>query len=336
MKKILSIIFCLMAVTIGIHAQDNYGKIFLQHDGNIVGTYAYNEMNKAIEAASEGDVIYLSKGRFSGGFTIDKSISIIGSGAANTNGNNYTFFDWGNGGNNEFYIQNNNQTIANVTIEGVYFGPTFYVNSSVDELTFKKCYFSNNIYFQNNGNNTTCKKVTIDRCRCLYISPNERVEDLTAKNCKIYSIGGQGNTSSALKYINCNIRRIETNTKAMVVNCIVNEVGNGTSDYLSTNTILVNTLYHNMNGYDPMEKTSQQDCYATTETLITNNDYACSMTKDQLQSAGYLGVDGTVVGIEGGVNPFSLTLHAPNVTSKGANVDLNNKKVTISVTATAN
>ncbi len=331
MKKILSIIFCLMAVTIGLHAQENYGKIFLQHDGNIVGTYAYNEMNKAIEAASEGDVIYLSKGRFSGGFTIDKSICIIGSGAENTNGNNYTYFDWGN----DFYIKNSNQTIAKVTIEGVYFGPSFNIYSSVDELAFKKCYFSNSIYFQNNGNNTTCKKVTIDRCCCSYISPNGRVEDLIAKNCKIYNIGGQGSTNSSLKYINCNIRRIETNTRAMVVNSIVNEVGNGTSDYLDTNTILVNTLYNNTNDYDPMEKASQQDCYATDKTLISNN-YDCNMTKDQLQSADYLGVDGTVVGAEGGVNPFSLTLHTPNVTSKGANVDLNNKKVTISVTATAN
>lgn len=335
MKKILSIIFCLMAVAIGLHAQENYGKIFLQHDGNIIGTYAYNEMSKAIEAASEGDIIFLSKGRFSGGFTIDKSISIIGSGAE-SNGNSYTYFDWESGNYNDFYIKNDNQTIAKVTIEGVRFSPSFNISSSVEELTFKKCYFENSIYFNGNSN-STCKKVTIDRCRCWYIQPNGYVEDLTAKNCKIYSIQGQGKTSSSLKYVNCNIKRIETSTRAMVVNSIVNEVGNGTSEYLDTNTILVNTLYHNMNGYDPMENTSQQDCYSSTETLISDNgSYDCSLTKEQLQAAGYLGVDGTVVGAEGGVNPFSLTLHTPNVTSKGANVDLSNKKVTISVTATAN
>lgn len=123
----------------------------------------------------------------------------------------------------------------------------------------------------------------------------------------------------------------------MFVNSIINEVGNGTDDYLGNNSILVNTLYHKMNGYDPMEKTSQQDCWSTTETLISNNgDKDCTMTVEQRQAAGYLGVDGTVVGIEGGVNPFSLTINAPVIKSSSANVDLNNKKVTINVNVTAN
>ena len=60
------------------------------------------------------------------------------------------------------------------------------------------------------------------------------------------------------------------------------------------------------------------------------------MTVEQRQAAGYLGVDGTVVGIEGGVNPFSLTINAPVIKSSSANVDLNNKKVTINVNVTAN
>lgn len=124
----------------------------------------------------------------------------------------------------------------------------------------------------------------------------------------------------------------------MFVNSIINEVGNGIDDYLDNNSILVNTLYHSMNGYDPMEKTSQQDCWSTTETVISNNngDKDCTMTVEQRQAAGYLGVDGTVVGIEGGVNPFSLSLHAPSINSSSTNVDLNNKKVTINVNVTAN
>ena len=87
-----------------------------------------------------------------------------------------------------------------------------------------------------------------------------------------------------------------------------------------------------------MEKTSLQDCWATTETVISSNngDMDCPMTVEQRQTAGYLGVDGMVVGIEGGVNPYSLTLHAPSINTSSANVDLNNKKVTINVNVTAN
>lgn len=334
MKKIIFLIFgCLMAISTGLHAQNNTGKIFLQHEGSITQVFNYDGMQKAIDAASAGDVIYLSKGEFNAGFKINKSISIVGSGADAANYNDRTRINWTGDGVTIGSEENNNSLSLEISIKGVYFDGSTYLRSGISNVTITKCYFSNGLY-----NNGSVKKIVLDRTRCWQLSMDSQIEDLTAKNCKFYRISGQGGTTTAsCKFVNCNIYTVNTNTKAMIVNSIVNQVGEGTSEYLNTNTILVNTLYHSMNGYDPMEKASQQDCYSTTETLITNNnDYECAMTKDQLQAAGYLGVDGTVVGIEGGVNPYSLTLHAPSVTSKGANVDLNNKKVTINVTATAN
>ena len=334
MKKIIFLIFgCLMAISTGLHAQNNTGKIFLQHDGSITQVFNYDGMQKAIDAASAGDVIYLSKGEFNGGFTVNKSISIVGSGADATNNNDRTIFNWAGNGVTIGSEENNNTYSLEISIKGVYFSSNVYLRSGVSNVTITKCYFQNSLY-----NNSSVKKIVLDRTRFSYFNMDSQIEDLTAKNCKFYSISGQGGTTTAsCKFVNCNIYKVATNTKAMIVNSIVNQVGEGTTDYLNTNTILVNTLYHSMNGYDPMEKASRQDCYSTTETLITNNnDYECAMTKDQLQANGYLGVDGTVVGIEGGANPYSLTLHTPSVTSKGANVDLNNKKVTINVTATAN
>lgn len=336
MKKIIFLIFgCLMAISTGLHAQNNTGKIFLEHGGSITQVFNNSGMQKAIDAASAGDVIYLSKGEFNGGFTINKSISIVGSGADATNYNDRTRFNWAGNGVTIGSEENNNSLSLEISIKGVYFDNSVYLRSGVANITITKCYFQNGL---STNSGYSVKKIILDRSRFNGIDMYSQIEDLTAKNCKFYRISGQGGTTTAsCKFVNCNIYTVETNTKAMIVNSIVNQVGNGTTDYLNTNTILVNTLYHSMNGYDPMEKASQQDCYSTTETLITNNnDYECAMTKDQLQAAGYLGVDGTVVGIEGGVNPYSLTLHAPSVTSKGANVDLNNKKVTINVTATAN
>ena len=83
MKKILFMIaYCLMATAQTIFAQDNYsGKVFLQHKGNITAMYGGDEIDKAIEAAVDGDTLFLSKGRFNSNFTINKSISLIGSGA---------------------------------------------------------------------------------------------------------------------------------------------------------------------------------------------------------------------------------------------------------------
>lgn len=338
MKKILFMIACcLMATAQTIFAQDNYsGKVFLQHKGNITAMYGGGEIDKAIEAAVDGDTLFLSKGRFNSNFTINKSISLIGSGAeAGGNDQESTYIDW----NGETRINaEDGKTISSVTVEGIYSGPGLHTEGKIENLKFKKCYFENSININNSSNNGYTSKVIVDRCRLSNISINGNIEDATVKNCKINNAYGQGGqTISSCKYINCNIRLVDVNTKAMFVNSIINEVGNGTDEYLGNNAILVNTLYHSMNGYDPMEKTSQQDCWSTTETVINNNgDKECTMTVEQRQAAGYLGVDGTVVGIEGGVNPYSLTLHAPSINSSSANVDLNNKKVTINVNVTAN
>lgn len=338
MKKILFMIACsLMATAQTIFAQDNYsGKVFLQHKGNITAIYGGNEIDKAIEAAVDGDTLFLSKGRFSGNFTINKSISLIGSGAeAGNNDQMSTYIEW----NSDPRINaGDGKTISSVNIEGIFCGPSFYVEGKIENLKFRKCYFSNTLGISNSSNNDYTKKVTVDRCRLSSISTYGSIEDATIKNCKIEEAYGQGGQNIfSCKFINCNIRRVRE-VKAMFVNSIINEVGNGIDDYLGNNSILVNTLYHSMNGYDPMEKTSQQDCWSTTETVISNNngDKECPMTVEQRQAAGYLGVDGTVVGIEGGVNPYSLSLHTPSINSNSTNVDLNNKKVTITVNVTAN
>nr|WP_293505640.1 hypothetical protein [Prevotella sp.] len=335
MKKIIFMIACcLMATAQCVLAQSDYtGKVFLQHNGNITRTFGGDEIDKAIEAAVDGDTLFLSKGLFKNNFSINKSISLIGSGAEfGQDFQKSTNIEWS--GNAPEIGAEGDQVLSSVTVEGLFSGRGLDVRGKIDNLNIKKCYFPNSLDI----NNYT-KKVIIDRCRLQWIYTNGSIEDATIKNCKIDGTYGQsGQTITSCKYINCNIREVNRNTKAIFVNSIINEVGNGTDEYLCNNAILVNTLYHKMNGYDPMEKTSQQDCWSTTETVISNNngDKECTMTVEQRQAAGYLGVDGTVVGIEGGVNPFSLTLHAPSINSSSANVDLNNKKVTINVNVTAN
>lgn len=336
MKKIIFMIaWCLMATAQCVLAQSEYtGKVFLQHNGNITGTFGGDEIDKAIEAAVDGDTIFLSKGYFKNNFSINKSISLIGSGAeAGQDSQKSTYIEW-EGSAPEIGAEGD-QVLSSVTVEGLFSGWGLHVRGKIDNLNIKKCYFPNPLNIENNY----AKKVIIDRCRLNWIYTNGSIEDATIKNCKIYHTDGQGGqTITSCKYINCNICEVDRNTKAMFVNSIINQVGNGIDDYLDNNSVLINTLYHKMNGYDPMEKTSLQDCWATTETVISSNngDMECPMTVEQRQTAGYLGVDGTVVGIEGGVNPFSLTLHTPSINSSSANVDLNNKKVTINVNVTAN
>lgn len=333
MKKIfLMIICCLTIATSETLAQDN-GKIFLQHNGAITNIFDHNGMTDAISAAAEGDTIFLSAGNFPGNFTINKSISIIGVGADNNDANR-TFFDYS--GNNINISSSETETIDAIYIEGIQFGNSFMVSTGVNNLTIKKCYFYNNLYF---GWNTSqlLKKAIIDRCKLDGMQMNGQIENLTAKNCKFRNIYGSGGLNVAsCKIINSNIRTISSDAKAMFVNSIINSVGDGSTDFLSSQSMLVNTLYHNMNGYDPMENCSQQDSWSSTETLIKDNGNCdCTMTAEQLKAANYLGTDGTVVGCEGGVNPYTLERHVPVITQKGTKVDLDTKKVIINVNVTA-
>lgn len=335
MKKILFMIACCLMATAQNVFADDYGKVFLQHNGNITGVFDGSDINKSIEAAVDGDTLFLSLGRFSSNFTINKSICLIGSGA-----------EAGNDSQRSTYIENSyscridageDKALSFVTIEGIYFGPSIYAQRKIENLVFKKCYFNGTLGISNNGYGGYTKKLTIDRCRLDDISTDGNIQDATIKNCKIWRVYGQGGQSiSACKFVNCNIFRVDSNTKAMFVNSIINQVENGTDSYLSSQSMLVNTLYHNMNGYDPMQNCSQQDCWSSTETLIPNDgNLNCSLPADQLKEAGYLGTDGTIIGCEGGVNPYSLVRHAPAITQKGTKVDLENKKVIINVNVTA-
>lgn len=337
MKKIIFSIVCCLLATIQYAHADEYGKIFLQHAGKITNMFSGKEMDKAITTATEGDTLFLSKGMFYSNFTINKSITLIGSGSDTNNyySDSYTYFSW----NGDSKIQaDNDKEIASVCIEGIRFSDDFRFRGKVNSVGIKKCYFQNGFYFDS-GSNYQYNKITIDRCRINNFGINGNIQELTAKNCKISYLSGQGGiTMASCNFINCNVRQINTDTKAMLVNSVINQVGDGASAFLGENTILVNTLYHALNGYDPMEKTTQQDCWSTTETLISENsgDIDCTMTAEQLKAASYLGVDGTVIGVEGGVNPYSLTIHAPSINSKSATIDLSNKKVTINVNVTAN
>ena len=76
-----------------------------------------------------------------------------------------------------------------------------------------------------------------------------------------------------------------------------------------------------------------QSCYgvANGTTLLTG------MSKDDLLANGYLGNDGTIVGIYGGNTPYvdDMLPAAPKVTDSSVKLDLENKKLNVSLKVTA-
>lgn len=77
MKRLSLLITMLVLAISQLSAQDNsnQGTITLSHNGK-ESFFAYNKMGDAVEAAADGDTIYLSKGEFEGDFRLNKKLRL--------------------------------------------------------------------------------------------------------------------------------------------------------------------------------------------------------------------------------------------------------------------
>ena len=126
MKRFTIFITLLVLSVMQMTAQDTSikGTITLSHQGKTTD-FAYNQMANVMEAAVDGDTIYLSLGYFEGDFVIDKKVSFIGSGADTDNGRkNCTYY----GSNNNKIIVKlpENTKLSARLFEGIYFGDIFF------------------------------------------------------------------------------------------------------------------------------------------------------------------------------------------------------------------
>ena len=95
MKRFTLLIITLTLTILQMAAQDTSikGTITLSHQGNETN-FAYNEMDKVMDAAIDGDTVLLSPGYFQKDFIMTKKLAFIGSGADRDKGwNNCTCYD---------------------------------------------------------------------------------------------------------------------------------------------------------------------------------------------------------------------------------------------------
>ena len=87
MKRFTIFIALLVLSMMQMAAQDTSvkGTITLSHQGKTTD-FAYNKMASAMDAAVDGDTIFLSPGYFEGDFVIDKKAAFISSRADSDNG----------------------------------------------------------------------------------------------------------------------------------------------------------------------------------------------------------------------------------------------------------
>lgn len=336
MRRIIFTILCIFTIVLTCYGQ----KVTLQHNGKIVGFFSNSDgtcLTEAFEHAEEGDTLFLSQGDYYLPI-IDKAITIIGVGASECAiRENFALRE-------PIKIQaKTNSTISQINLEGISLddvsvGPNYSSEDigKIENINIKKSILRRGL---SAGGHDDLGNLTFESSKLIGSTNVYTLKNLIFRNCDISYISSAGSKTTLPKYLNCDIVNYKGD-KALCINCIIGQVGKGVTDYLETGHILINTLYHKIENYDPAEKCIQQDCYATEEAIASNVDEWGSnnkliITEEQLHQNNYLGTDGTIIGKSGGARPFNLDMHIPIVTKNNFSIDQNNKKASINVSVTA-
>mgnify|MGYP002732054386 FL=1 len=358
MKRFTIFITLLVMSIMQMAAQETSfkGTITLSHQGKTTD-FAYNQMANVMEAAVDGDTIYLSRGYFEGDFVIDKKVSFIGSGADSDNGwKNCTYY----GSNNNKIIVKlpENTKLSARLFEGIYFGDTsFTYQTSIENVVFKKC----RVYGYNFSIDAVIKSILFDRCSidgnnyC-----NSNVKKAISRNCRISGLNiwnYNGNDENYWQFINCTI---DPSTygyddgnyhtfcpiyRGTFINCIIDNDENHDEirnagyclyDPRETET-KSSASFTNCLFYKPLEgreifygATVQNDMYFDASSLDDNWDNKIrNFSKEKLQENNFFGNDGTVVGCYGGKNPYSLKQFQTTITSSKVHFDKDKKLIQI-------
>ena len=326
MKKQLIMLACMLIASIAAFAGTN-SKILLQHDGG-VKVYDSNQMAQALADAVKGDTIFLSEGTFAG-FDLTKEVMIRGCGSTTIITGAVKIAVAGN------------PTFSAPLLDALKIDNTLTVSQPCNKLHIRKCWITGNISFS-----AKSEDVLIDRCSNNNSNSNQfkmssNIVSMTVMNSVICYLYSNGVTGNVVTFINCNIvSRYSTISEQTFINCIFGYGGYYSSTYNYgyyelSNCTLLNCLYNTYsspyNGY--VGNSILQSCYG----VDNGTSNLTNMSKDDLLANGYLGNDGTIVGIDGGNTPYVgyMLPAAPKVTDSSVKLDLDNKKLNVSLKVTA-
>ena len=316
MKKALFLTVCLAMASLSTFGA-TVSSIMLQHNGNVT-MFESNEMTAAINSAVTGDTIYLSEGTFTGAFTINKAITIIGAGQKSKISGEVTI------------SIDNNPTLTAHLFDALYLGNKLTISKAVNNLKFRKCYFSQLTI------NANVTDLNIDRCHIMNIIPSSYVKSGNIVNTYIDYLGSSsGNT---INYINCNIYKINLSSfSATFINSIIETYNN--SNYRTFyGCVLVNTRYGT--GFSIDTTSSVENCYTSGAVNAYTDEKTglqyYTISSDWLEENKYFGTDGKIIGMFGGATPYNLVPNVPIVTDSKVIVDTDNKKLNVSIKVVSN
>lgn len=323
MKKFSLILAFMLCVSVTTFASN--AKCLLHHNGTVT-LFDADDLNSALNAAVDGDTIYLSDGNFAG-FTITKKITVRGSGQMTRIG-----------GDINIEIPNT-PTLTNTLLEGFYSGADIVLKAAVNGLKIKQCRFRS-IYSDFDINDVVLDRVYITN---LYLSThwlglnclNSKISQVITYNASSFCNGVS--STASIYFINCNIEYIGNSygqgDYLSVINSVVRSIQLRESN-------ITNCLYGGYLGGINIDAsttvvTSCYDSGLEYPNSLLKSELECYFDASTLQSKGFMGQDGTVVGCYGGTNPYSLDLVGPKVTESSISIDNDTKQLSVTLKVSA-
>lgn len=337
MKKIAMVLACFALVSMTATAQ--LAQITLMHDGNAT-MFNANQTGAALDAAVDGDVLYFTAGSYEvpvGGLIIKKKVSLVGVGVESKINGNITID-----------LANDDVAMPAHLLDALQINGSIKLgNQPINGLNIRKCMFNG----LTNPTATGAKQTNfvIDRCFINGTLPlsNYTTESLTVINSKIKYLYGKAITASSATIINCNIYDVDNSGYSnMLLATVINSVIGGASSSLDSrydnDCVFMNCIC--TNSYEAkglFEHGTSTNCKVVSSLKVDAATIECTNssggpTEDKFLNLGYLGTDGTVVGITGGAAPFTLVPAAPRITESVIKVDPETKKLNVNLKVTAN
>ena len=293
---------CLFMLAVGANAA-NDGKAILHHDKKPTAIYDADKLSDALNAAVAGDTIYLSAGTFPT-FTLEKAITIKGAGTNTKISNGVTIDIAGN------------PTLSSALLDAVEVNGAITVKSDMTNFLIKMVKTTNLLF--NNKLNTP--NALVDRCHLAQFTITADMTDFYVRNSYIWYL-----TSTSLKYnkcnfVNCLIQGEWNKAAGRFINCELRQTGYGSS--IKSSILSYSLVYSYYNSVDP--STYQEKVYFDAKEGW--------LSVDDRRNKGYICKDGSVVGVEGGKTPYTLTPSGPKETSSTVKVSDSEKKLNVSIT----
>lgn len=325
MKKNLFLLAVLVMTALSAKA-DVAPTVMLHHNGNTT-LYAWDHVQDAVDAAANGDTIYLSNGQFSA-FNVNKRIMVRGTGPNTIIQGSCT-------------ISISGTTPLNMPVlDAMVFTGNVTASSASSQLTLRKCQM-----VDLNFTDSDFRDVKLIQC---YIQGTlhltQHVKEFNCFNTKINTLLPYDYLTGYAHFVNCNIKEITDNITATFDNCVLRlcRTKSGSNYGVALNNCILNycifptsnNCYHLNIGNTT---TSSSYLFYYDDTVKYPNCYQIDIKAFDVVGYGsdsYLGMDGTKVGVYGGQYPFTLNPALPRVTNHSVSVDANTKKLNVKLTVT--